>query len=200
MKQKIFIFSFIYLLIAFYGSAKAIEQQNVSYAKNYLIILVHGVGDDYKCLTKVRDSLISNGLDGYVHTYQFSDPFLNIDKEGWEFGDRNYKRRPEICSNRPDDKKSDVINQESKNIDYNKHFWKLTRRSDGTVNSWMEQAKIDFIAWFKDPKRNKNNPTKRDPIDTNGPDNEVPKKYIVIAHSMGGTSNNVHRVSLSGLW
>ncbi|MFA6418969.1 MAG: hypothetical protein WCW67_07530, partial [Candidatus Margulisiibacteriota bacterium] len=185
MKIRFFVLLFIFLTL-FHSSGKAIEQQNVLYAKNYLLILVHGVGDDYACLAKIRDHLISNGLDGYVHIYQFSDPFLNIEKEGREFGDRNYKERPEVCVNRPDDKKNDVIDQETKNSDYEKHYWKLTKRPDKTVNSWLEQGKNDFIEWFKDPKRNKNNPSGRAPIDSSGPDNEIPKKYIIIAHSMGG--------------
>ncbi|MBU0630650.1 MAG: hypothetical protein KKC80_07035, partial [Candidatus Margulisbacteria bacterium] len=45
--------------------------------------------------------------------------------------------------------------------------------------SWLEQAKEDFKIWFK-----KDGPGKaedREPLVS-----EIPSKYIVIAHSMGG--------------
>lgn len=63
-----------------------INEENVQFIKNnYLIVLVHGIGDDYSCFEKVRNYLLGLGLSGYVHMYQFSDPFLNIEKEGLEF-------------------------------------------------------------------------------------------------------------------
>lgn len=49
-----------------------------------------------------------------------------------------------------------------------------------TNKCWLDKARNDFIA--------------------NNPGKPIPSKYILIGHSMGGTSNNVHRVSLSGMW
>ncbi|MBI5699337.1 hypothetical protein HZC35_03380 [Candidatus Saganbacteria bacterium] len=70
---------------------------NIEYAKKHLIILVHGIGDDHACFDKVKAYLEGQGLAGYVFAYEFSDPFLNIEKEGWEFGDRGHDN-PEAVS------------------------------------------------------------------------------------------------------
>ncbi|MBU0629955.1 MAG: hypothetical protein KKC80_03435, partial [Candidatus Margulisbacteria bacterium] len=166
------------------ASSGALTTENISYAKNYLILLVHGIGDDHACLNNVKNYLEAidiNGdskgdLNGYVYAYEFSDPFLNIAKEGWEFGSRTYDN-PEAVR-----KKSDVIGDNSSDQTKRKS-WEITKRLDngqaGTGKSWLEQAKEDFKIWFK-----KDGPGKaedREPLVS-----EIPSKYIVIAHSMGG--------------
>jgi len=94
--------TFIILFVVGIASfAQAVGNNDIEYAKNYLIILVHGIGDDHTCLadekwnekglmTTAKKYLEDMGLTGYVYAYEFSDKFLNIEKEGWEFGDRNY--------------------------------------------------------------------------------------------------------------
>jgi hypothetical protein len=53
---------------------------------------------------------------------------------------------------------------------------------------WLEKAKIDFKNNFKRATGREPNP------------NEIPERYIIVAHSMGNSRDNVHRVSLSGIW
>jgi triacylglycerol esterase/lipase EstA (alpha/beta hydrolase family) len=77
------VFTIIFLIA--WGSSSSygeMTQDDILYAKNHLIILVHGIGDDHKCFDNVKASLESNGLLGYVYAYEFSDQFLNIEKEG----------------------------------------------------------------------------------------------------------------------
>ena len=58
--------------------------KNIDNAKNYIILLVHGTGDDSNCFGNVYDYLnksVDNGglgLNGYVYKYAFSDKFGSI--------------------------------------------------------------------------------------------------------------------------
>ncbi|MFH1386445.1 MAG: FlgD immunoglobulin-like domain containing protein [bacterium] len=182
--MKGFRFSVFLILVLIYSASiacGAIDNNDIAYAKNHLIILVHGIGDDHKCFDKVYDYLTKEaGLNGYVYRYEFSNQFLNIEKEGWEFGDRTYNN-PEAVSKKNDDI-GDNGNQRKP--------WEITKRLDngqnGTGNSWLEQAKEDFKIWFHDYGPGSLSKPKRFPIDSTGPDNEIPKKFIVLGHSMGG--------------
>src|SRR3989338_6446979 len=99
------IFRFLTFVILFVvgitSFVQAVCNNDIEYAKNYLIILVHCIGDDHGCFDNVKKYLEDNGLQGYVYAYEFSDKFLNIEKEGWEFGDRSYDN-PEAVSKRSD--------------------------------------------------------------------------------------------------
>lgn len=77
---------------------------------NYIVILVHGLGDTHKVFTgdanisiggmvlqdkgfagNIKGYLEDNlGLKGYVYAYDFSDNKGSLEKMGWELGDRNY--------------------------------------------------------------------------------------------------------------
>ncbi|MFC1496812.1 esterase/lipase family protein, partial [Candidatus Margulisiibacteriota bacterium] len=80
----------LFAVIIISSVAYAISYNDIEYAKNYLIILVHGIGDDKDCFNNVKAYLENNGLSNYVYAYQFSDKFLRIENEGHEFGNRNY--------------------------------------------------------------------------------------------------------------
>jgi len=104
MKLFKFLTIIILLLVALAGMARAtIDNNDIDYAKNHLIVLVHGIGDDHSCFDNVKKYLLDNGLEGYVYAYEFFDPFLNIEKDGWEFGDRSYNN-PEAVSKPSDNK------------------------------------------------------------------------------------------------
>lgn len=192
MRSLFYVFAVVFIVLFCFEAHGAPNSENIQYAKNYLVVLVHGIGDGHECLNNIKQHLKSNGLDGYVYAYEFSDPFLNIEKEGWEFGNRSYDN-PKAVS-----KKSDVIDDNSSDQTKRKS-WEITKRLDngqaGTGKSWLEQAKEDFKIFYASLYRT-------DSFETwsQVPDSLVPSKFIVIAHSMGGTSNNVHRISLSGLW
>lgn len=244
LKYIIFILVFSVLMLS--GVKAAINNDDIQYAKQYLIVLVHGIGDDHACFDKVKEYLESvdlNGdskgdLVGYVYAYEFSDKFLNIEKEGWEFGDRTYDN-PEAVSKDSDEYGDGPL----------RRTWEITKRLDngrgGTGKSWLEQAREDFRIWYhnegpgskEDPKRYAGAITKSSIstiglnqdelwnalleagyIKSNGdvllssekPDDfkitlslsdeqnnklfdiliekkkEIPPKFIVIAHSMGG--------------
>jgi len=149
LRLIIFVILFVVGITSF---AQAVGNNDIEYAKNYLIILVHGIGDDHTCLadekwnekgllTTAKKYLEDMGLEGYVYSYEFSDKFLNIDKEGWEFGDRSYDN-PEAVS-----KRSDEIDQTGKDT-HKRAYWEITKRQDngrgGTGECWLEQAKEDY--------------------------------------------------------
>ena len=179
-----------FVILFFVGIAsfvQAVGNNDMEYAKNYLIILVHGIGDDHTCLadekwnekglmTTAKKYLEDMGLTGYVYAYEFSDKFLNIEKEGWEFGNRAYDN-PEAVN-----KKSDEINDNSSDQTKRKS-WEITKKQDngraGTGKCWLEQAKEDFRIWFQ--KYGPGKTEDRWPLAS-----EIPQKFIVIAHSMGG--------------
>jgi len=51
--------------------------------------------------------------------------------------------------------------------------------------SWLEKAREDFQDYSKYPENE---------------GKQIPTKYIVLTHSMGKSKDNVHRISLSGIW
>jgi len=170
MKLFKFLTIIILLLVALAGMARAtIDNNDIDYAKNHLIVLVHGIGDDHSCFDNVKKYLLDNGLEGYVYAYEFFDPFLNIEKDGWEFGDRSYNN-PEAVS-KPSDNKT------------LRDDWEITKRENngkgGSGKCWLEQAREDFRIWFK-----KYGPGKEE--DRYPAENEIPSKYLLIAHSEGG--------------
>ncbi|OGC32730.1 hypothetical protein A3J90_02515 [candidate division WOR-1 bacterium RIFOXYC2_FULL_37_10] len=150
----------------------SISQNNIEYAKNHLIVLVHGIGDDHKCFENVKNYLENNGLKGYVYLYEFSDQFLNIEKEGWEFGDRSYDN-PEAVS-----KDSDIF-YDSKSNPTGRQLWEITRRNEkgksGSGKSWLEQAKEDFKIWYfnNHPEERNNFATKKQFEKVNNRENEI---------------------------
>ncbi|MFC1496797.1 hypothetical protein ACFL52_05220, partial [Candidatus Margulisiibacteriota bacterium] len=171
---------------------------NIEYSKNYLYVLVHGIGDSYKCFDNVYDYMrkpINSGgmgLDGYVYRYQFSRQFGDIMTQGREFGDREYKNRPNRSVDR--DSSNDPVDDVYETKNYKsfvqsennlENYWKLTQRDDGSVNSWLEQVRKDFKAWYAQKKLGKS----LGEID-NLASSEIPmpSKFIIIAHSMGGLS------------
>jgi len=146
--MRIFRFFIATVFLLAFGTSfvsASISQDSIEYAKNHLIVLVHGIGDDHKCFDKVKSYLEDNGLKGYVYAYEFSDQFLNIEKEGWEFGDRTYDN-PEAVS------KDSTVFDVNGNDPNKRQVWEITKRSgngkSGTGKSWLEQAKEDFKSYI----------------------------------------------------
>ena len=170
----------------------------VKTAPNYLILLVHGVNsssrifvgqdkggnkgekgsdltnepaekDDYGDLKGYLENDL--GLKGYVYSYTFSQRDGEISDQGKELGEKDYVN--------PASDGSDlnyVTGDHLKHIDSTK-----TKINNGRC--WFEQAREDFKDWFKTKGPGSKERPARPPIEE-----EIPKKYILIAHSMGGLS------------
>ncbi|MFA6170429.1 MAG: hypothetical protein WC772_06630 [Candidatus Margulisiibacteriota bacterium] len=184
---------------------------------NYLVILVHGINsssrfycgkdvgggkgengselinepDDGADYGDLKGYLENNlGLKGYVYSYTFSQRDGHIDLMARELGDPNWDNKAYLEGGWLNLKNAaDIAPIKTKITDT------INGEKTGRGNSWFKQAREDFIAWFSDKKKNINNPTGRPPTEA-----EIPHKYILVSHSLGGSSNNVHRVSLSGMW
>jgi len=178
-KYYIFILSCI---IIFLAGANAFGGVNIDSSKNYLYILLHSKGTDSGIFdgrkqidplgiefSKLKQYLENEyELDGYVYSYDLSNNELDIEHQGWEIGDRNYSGD------------SSAIHRGTPSLDDNVKPHKVKKINNKRL-SFLEQAREDFITWFKDPKQNKNNPTGRGPLT-----NEIPQKYVLISHCMGG--------------
>ncbi|MBI5701146.1 hypothetical protein HZC34_04775 [Candidatus Saganbacteria bacterium] len=154
---------------------------------------VSQLDDKYRGFGDLLGYLRNNlGLDGYVYYYTFSQRDGKISNQARELGDPNYSNpavggsimnhkgltdQPDITSSSPLELRKYLRypltnNSDPKIVDVG---------SDGKANSWIKQAREDFKKWFYDfGPGSKENP-KRYPTDI-----EIPSKYIIIAHSMGG--------------
>jgi len=186
MKKSIFILSAI-LILLFSGIGYPIEE--VKPFPKYLIVLVHGINTSRgiflghgengsildpndekpeKSFGDLKGYLENNlGLNGYVYAYTFSQRDGSIALEGKEVGDRSYhnKAGDEIDGGG----RLNYLHGTHKQIP--SYATKIAKNSG---NCWFEQAREDFKSDFF--KKYKRDPTEE----------EIPKKYILIAHSMGG--------------
>lgn len=126
---------------------------------NYLIILVHGIGENNDVFTTrgygdLENHLKNNlGLDGYVYRYAVKDRY-----------DSNLFAAQQIGHT-----------TEAETWFYNGNFYE----KKGDIR-WLSQAREDFKIWYaKDILHNSNHPELV-------PESVIPNKYIIIAHSMGG--------------
>lgn len=153
---------------------------------NYLIILVHGinttkavfVGDsenggerdvnDEKYSFGDLKGYLENqlGLKGYVYSYTFSERDGRIDLQGKELGKMDYFNEASTKGGR-----LKYIHADHKQLPPS-----VTGIKSG--NSWLEQAREDFMKWRADNYYNGDI--------TRVSTSEIPSKYIIIAHSMGG--------------
>jgi hypothetical protein len=196
------------MILASASTSEAATKIETKTSPNYLIVLVHGVntpgwiwrggkgveGDKGQYGSDVRnipDSMrgfgdllgyLQNdlGLDGYVYYYTFSQRDGRIETLAKELGDRNYTASPafrESVMNHKELKDQPDIYENT-----NKELFKKLGYPDQIKqgNCWLEQAKQDFINWFKTEGPGKNREIKA-PLPS-----EIPQKYILIAHSMGG--------------
>ncbi len=177
MKKKVLILVSLIIL----GNISPSEAEiNLAASKNYIYILVHSKGTDsgiydgrkkidplgieYSRLKQYLESEFD--LNGYVYSYDFSNNEMDIEHQGWELGDRNY--------NNPGAVDRSAISDQSLRAH-------RVTRSCGKGLSMLEQAREDFITWFSDKNKNPKNPTGRQPMES-----EIPNKYILVCHSMGG--------------
>jgi triacylglycerol esterase/lipase EstA (alpha/beta hydrolase family) len=139
---------------------------------NYLILMVHGIisnKDAFGGENGLKQYLENNlGLKGYVYdfAYNFSNNRGSIINQAREFGDATHAN-PSWAGEMPSLSNGDFWQKET---DWSKIY---------NNHSWISQSKEYFKAWFK--WQNPKNPTHRDPTF-----NEVPRKVILICHSMGG--------------
>ncbi|MFA6549122.1 MAG: FlgD immunoglobulin-like domain containing protein, partial [Candidatus Margulisiibacteriota bacterium] len=157
--------------------------EGTSTYKDYLFILVHGInggshhfnGQDNidKDLRLLQHLETDLGLQGHVYAYSFKNKNGGSQFNAREFGDRTYKNTATYINSNGD-----------KNVPM-----------DGKC--WLEKARQDFIKWFKSNENNIANPGHRDPRPE-----EIPSKYIIVAHSMGNMAVRLYVYSpfMKGLW
>ena len=166
--------------------------QETNASPNYLVLLVHGIntthrvfmgqGEEGSDVSRVPDNerypfgdlkgYLDNtlGLKGYVYAYTFSERDGRIDLMADELGNLAHDNRAATIGG--------TLHLDSVGKEIGKEATGIMNIVDGTKtsqgNSWLEQAREDFISDFT--KREKRPPTEA----------EIPKKYIIIAHSLGG--------------
>jgi hypothetical protein len=167
----------------------AFGEEEIRPYPNYLIILVHGLNStrgmwvghgengseidpndeqgDFGDLKGYLENVL--GLKGYVYAYTFSERDGSIALQGRELGKRDEH-------NKASDQGGWLhhLHGDHKNVDP-----RTTHIKDG--NCWLEQARLDFKQWFHDFGPGSKETPKRFPTEE-----EIPDKYIIIAHSMGG--------------
>lgn len=143
----------------------ALDQAHIDSLKNYLIILVPSRGNDsgiFDMRKPIKAGPVDLGpfsnlkgyleteldLSGYVYSYDFSKDEDTVEHWGWELGDRNY--------NNPGAVDRSTISDENAR----KH--KVARKNNKGL-CWLEQAREDFIKWFKSDDNKKNNSSYRPP-------------------------------------
>lgn len=156
--------------------------------KDYLFVLVHGINTTHRVFMgngeKGSDvSKIPNderypwgdlkgylendlGLKGYVYSYTFSWRDGSIKLEGEELAKSNHDNEAAKYGGR--------LYHNSVGKEINNEATEIKIDAIGCGNSWFEQARSDFKVNFL--KKNGRDPN----------EDEIPKKYILIAHSLGG--------------
>ncbi|OGC13706.1 hypothetical protein A3D23_03210 [candidate division WOR-1 bacterium RIFCSPHIGHO2_02_FULL_53_26] len=204
--KKFFITFFIFLILA--SATMGGTRIETKTSPNYLIILLHGIntpgfvfkghGENGSDINNIPDNMKgfgdllgylrkNLGLDGYVYYYTFSQRDGHISNLARELGDRNHNNTAyqgsimnhKGLADQPDIYPSD---RTYAHLGYPAQINDLVNNiHTGKGNCWLEQARQDYIKWFQSDTNKINNPTKRPPTDA-----EIPQKYILIAHSMGG--------------
>jgi len=194
------IFLFIFLISTGLSSVCA-EQIETKSSPNYLIILVHGInsthrifmgkGENGSDVSKIPEDerypygdlkgyLENNlGLKGYVYAYTFSERDGRIELMANELGNPNWDNKAATIGG--------TLNHAIMGKPINKEATGITDIVNGVRtgqgNSWFEQAREDFIQWFKTKGPGKDRVIK-DPLPQ-----EIPQKYILISHSLGGLTS-----------
>ena len=181
----------------FSSFANAADDPLHSY-KDYLIIMVHGIGANYKTwagqyeekdsakLDKLYEYLCKEVKDGglgcsrNVFVYSFSDPYQYIKQEMLELGNADFKNPAGQTRNDADKAAKFQIDKQQR--------------------CWIEQARYDYAKRIADS--NKNFDDANDVL-TKRPD-LIPKKILFICHSMGNFAVRGYIMSdelaARGLW
>jgi len=198
------------LCIPSFGSIVGSQETNSS--PNYLILLVHGIntthrvfmghGENGSDVSRIPDDekypygdlkgYLENtlGLKGYVYAYTFSERDGRISLAAEELGNSNHDNKAAtIGGTLHYDKVGKEIGRDATGIN---DFQNGVRTGQG--NSWLKQAREDFKKWYAENVLHQRGHPEL------VPESVIPHRYIIIAHSLGGSRSNVHRVSLGGAW
>ena len=196
-KIKRFVF-IIFAILAFAlimcSSSFAVVETKSS--PNYLVILVHGInatravfmgqGENGSNIAELSSNekdykygdlkgYLENelGLKGYVYAYTFSERDGHIDLMANELGNPNWDNKAATIGG------TMRLGTVAKEVEA--QYTKIEKADSGRGNSWLKQAREDFKSWYAAQQR-----PKIDPKDV--PESVIPKKYIIIAHSLGGVA------------
>jgi len=178
-------------------------------APNYLVILVHGINtagfvfkgngengskvaepdgtggipDSMRGFGDLLGYLNNNlGLEGYVYYYTFSQRDGRVETLARELGDRNYHASPayreSIMNHKGLTDQPDIDKNKEPKLFSHLGYPSPIQQVSGESNCWLEQARQDFKKWYAD-KYYKGDISKVS-------ESVIPKKYILICHSMGG--------------
>jgi len=179
--MRILVFLLVFLIV-FAGMIFASEEE-IKSSPNYLVLLVHGIGakgnifghgdvdnhswedkksgnnEPYGDLKYFLDNDL--GLKGYVYAYSFADSLASNITHAHELGDKDYyKNNPNAPHYKDIRAKEEIATQEGMCM--------------------LDFAKKEFKEWFVSDA-NKKNPEHRPPTEA-----EIPKKFVIISHSLGG--------------
>ncbi|KAF0133365.1 MAG: hypothetical protein FD145_1326 [Candidatus Saganbacteria bacterium] len=199
MKNTFFketVFLFIFTLIFNFHASAFVETKS---APNFIVLLVTGINSTQFIFkgngekgTDISDipnyvkkypfgdlqGYLENdlGLKGYVHAYCFSERDGTVTLQGKELGDPNHSNQAYINGG----KLHRIMGDNKELLSNDTHITdKISGESTGKGNSWFKQAREDFIDWYAKEKNIRKE---------NIPESVIPKRYIIIAHSMGGIS------------
>src|SRR3989338_1527066 len=173
--HRSFVLTAISILLLLLGSLTHAEQLETKSSPNYLIILVHGInttsrvymghGENGSDVSKIPDdekypfgdlkgyleNLLDVPPDSYVHAYTFSERDGHIELMAKELGDPNWDNKAAtIGGTLHYDKVGKEIAADKTGI--TDTTWSSVEGKflkTGKGNSWFEQAREDFIIWFK---------------------------------------------------
>ena len=116
------------------------------------------------------------GLKGYVYAYTFSERDGHIDLMAHELGDPNWDNNVIRIGG--------TMHYHPRGKDIEAKYTKITDSINGEKtgrgNSWIKQAREDFKGWYAENVLHK--PGHQELV----PESVIPKKYILVAHSLGG--------------
>jgi len=182
------------------------ERLETKSSPNYIVILVHGInspgwvwrgegqnGSDVNdipgsmrgkgdLLGYLRNNL---GLDGYVYYYTFSQRDGRIPLTARELGDPSWDNpgiNGSVMNHKGLTDQPDVTDSaHDRKFPYLGYSKQIQLDSSGKGNSWLEQVREDFRRWFQTEGPGSKERPSRPPTKS-----EIPQKYILICHSMGG--------------
>ncbi|MDD4179046.1 MAG: hypothetical protein PHH14_03245 [Candidatus Margulisbacteria bacterium] len=173
------------LIFAVSNSAFADENELMA-SPNYLVILVHGIGDMSKQCFGWKDNSGVYHSGAYGDLYQYLEKDLGLEGYVYEYDIENA-----LGSN------SDAAKQIGDRI----NGWTVEKNTAGAIinrynTCWLETAKNQYRTWYFNKYKGLYGLTSEVSV----PSAVIPEKFVFIAHSMGGSTSNVHRISLSGTW